>query len=102
MAHWKCTSNYNKKYQKLKKLQLSETPLDRKKKTEVVLVRKFENKSKAMDYYNEIIKSQDEFVNSETGGFSIYAVSQRNYRKMIIEKSDARYRVFFEKYYLGK
>ena len=36
------------------------------------------------------------------GAFTIYAVSQRNYRKMIIEKSDARYRVFFNKHYLGK
>ena len=95
-------SNYNKKYHKLKKLQLSETPLDRKKKSEIVLVRKFENKSKAMEYYNEIIKSTDEFVKDAETGFSIYAISQRNYRKMIIDKSDARYRVFFDKYYLGK
>ena len=95
-------SNYNKKYHKLKKLQLNDTPLDRKKKTEIVLVRKFENKSKAMTYYDEVIKATDEFINGETGAFSIYAISQRNYRKMIIDKSDARYRVFFDKYYLGK
>ncbi len=96
-------SNYNKKYHKLKKLQLSETPLNRKKRTEVVLVRKFENKEKAMVYYKEVVKSKEEFVTSaEPGSFSIYAVSQRNYRKMIIEKSDARYRVFFDKHYLGK
>lgn len=96
-------SNYNKKYHKLKKLQLSESPLDRKKKTEVILIRKFENKEKAMTYYKEVIKSKDELVkNAEPGSFSIYAVSQRNYRKMIIEKSDARYRVFFDKHYLGK
>ena len=62
-------SNYNKKYHKLKKLQLSDTPFDRKKKTEVILVRKFENKAKAMVYYNEVIKATDEFVNSETGAF---------------------------------
>ena len=95
-------SNYNKKYHKLKKLQLNESPLDRKKKTEIILVRKFENKDKAMTYYNEIIKSKDEFITVENSGFSIYAVSQRNYRKMIIDRSDARYRVFFDKYYLNK
>ena len=95
-------SNYNKKYHKLKKLQLTETPLDRKKKTEIILVRKFENKEKAMTYYDEIIKSTDEFVGRKTGTFSIFAVSQRNYRKMIIDRSDARYRVFFDKHYLGK
>jgi len=95
-------SNYNKQYHKLKKLQLSETTLDRKKRNEIVLVRKFENKSKAMDYYNEVIKSQKEFVGEDLEGYAIYAVSQRNFRKMIIEKGDARYRAFFEKYYLNK
>ena len=95
-------SNYNKQYHKLKKLQLSESSLDRKKKTEVILVRKFENKAKAMTYYAEVAKSSDEFINSETGTFSIYAISRRNYRKMIVEKSDARYRVFFDKHYLDK
>jgi len=96
-------SNYNKKYHKLKKLQLSETPLNRKKKSEVILVRKFENKKKAMEYYNEVNKSKEEFITeAEPGSYTIYAVSQRNYRKMIIEKSDARYRVFFDKHYLGK
>lgn len=96
-------SNYNKKFHKLKKLQLSESSLDRKKKTEIILVRKFENKEKAMTYYNEVNTSKNEFINNaEPGSYTIYAVSQRNYRKMIIDKSDARYRVFFDKYYLGK
>ena len=95
-------SNYNKKYHKLKKLQLSESPIDRTKKTEVILVRKFENKEKAMTYYNEVNKSKEEFINVENSGFTIYAISQRNYRKMIIDRSDARYRVFFQKHYLNK
>ena len=82
---------------------MSDTPLDRKKKTEIILVRKFENKGKAMKYYEEVNKSKSEFIKeAETGSFSIYAVSLRNYRKMIIDKSDARYRVFFDKHYLGK
>jgi len=95
-------SNYNKKYHKLKKLQLGESPLDREKKSEIVLVRRFDNKSKAMEYYEEIIKAKDEFVNSDIAGYTIYPITQRNYRKMIIERSDARYRVWFEKNYLNK
>ena len=95
-------SNYNKKYHKLKKLQLGESPLDREKKSEIVLVRRFDNKSKAMEYYEEIIKAKDEFVNSDIAGYTIYPITQRNYRKMIIEESDARYRVWFEKNYLNK
>jgi len=95
-------SNYNKQYHKLKKLQLGESPLDRKKKSEIILVRRFENKEKAMEYYEEVVKAKDEYIDSELGGYTIYPVTQRNYRKMIIERSDVRYRVWFEKNYLGK
>ncbi len=95
-------SNYNKQYHKLKKLQLGESPLNREKKSEVVLVRRFENKAKAMEYYDEVLKSKEEFISGEIAGYTIYPITQRNYRKMIIERSDARYRVWFEKNYLGK
>jgi len=86
----------------LKKLQLGESPLDRENKSEIVLVRRFDNKAKAMEYYEEIIKSKEEFVSGEIAGHAIYPITQRNYRKMIIERSDARYRVWFEKNYLNK
>ena len=95
-------SNYNKQYHKLKKLQLGESPLDRENKSEIVLVRRFENKAKAMEYYEEVNKSKEEFISGEIAGYSVYPITQRNYRKMIIERSDARYRVWFEKNYLGK
>lgn len=95
-------SNYNKEFHKLKKLQLGESPLDRKKRTEVILVRRFENKSFAMAYYEEVNKSKEQFIPGELGAYSIYPITQRNYRKMIVERSDAKYRVFFEKNYLGK
>ncbi|MFT4534737.1 MAG: tetratricopeptide (TPR) repeat protein [Saprospiraceae bacterium] len=95
-------SNYNKQYHKLKKLQLGESPLDPKKDTEIVLIRRFENKEKAMEYYNEVMKSKEEFISGEIAGYTIYPITQRNYRKMIIERTDARYRVWFEKNYLNK
>ncbi|MEE9437943.1 MAG: hypothetical protein V3V14_03015 [Saprospiraceae bacterium] len=95
-------SNYNKEYHKLKKLQLGESALNREKKSEVILIRRFENREKAMAYYNEVMKSKSTFIPEELGGYELYPITQRNYRKMIIEQSDARYRVFFNKYYLKK
>ncbi len=95
-------SKYNKQYHKLKKLQLGESPLDREKKSEIVLVRRFENKEKAMEYYEEVNKSKDEFITGEFDRFSIYPITQRNYRKMIIERADTRYKIWFEKNYLNK
>lgn len=94
-------SNYNKKYHKLKKLQLGESPLDRKKDVEVILIRRFDNKALAMEYYTEVNKSKAEFIQDEAVGYSIYPISQRNYRKMLISHTDAEYRVWFEKNYLG-
>lgn len=95
-------SKYNKQYHKLKKLQLGESPLDREKKSEIVLVRRFENKEKAMEYYEEVNKSRDEFVTGDFDRFNIYPITQRNYRKMIIERADTRYKLWFEKNYLNK
>jgi len=95
-------SNYNKEYHKLKKLQLGDSPLDRKKNMEVILVRRFENQEKAMKYYEEVMGSLEEFIPSEIGAYAVYPITQRNYRKMIIERSDVRYKLFFEKNYLGQ
>jgi hypothetical protein len=49
-----------------------------------------------------VLKSKEEFISGEIAGYSIYPITQRNYRKMIIERTDARYRVWFEKNYLNK
>ncbi len=95
-------SNYNRKYHKLDKLQLGESGLNREKNTDVILIRRFKNKEKAMDYYEKVNKSLDEFITDEDTRFAVYPISQRNYRKMIVERGDARYRVFFRKYYLGE
>jgi len=99
-------SEYNKEKHKDLKLQLSDTSLDKEKNMELILVRKFKNKDLAMeyyqDYYQDIVKAGDNFIAPSLGTYSIYAVTQRNYRKLIIEKSDIRYKVFFEKHYLSK
>ena len=66
----------------------------------MVTIRRFQNKTKAMAYYNEVIKDQESFISSEIGAYAIYPITQGNYRKMIIEKNDKRYDAFFQKYYI--
>lgn len=95
-------SNYNKQYHKTKKLQLGDSYINRENNDQVILIRRFKNKDKSMDYYNELLKDKEAFISSEIAAYSIYPITQGNYRKMIIEKGDKRYRAFFEKYYLEK
>ena len=95
-------SEYNKKNFADDRLQLSDSNLNREEKKEIILVRKFKNKEEAMAYYDVIIKAGSDFISTELAGYSIYAITQRNYRKLVIERDDNRYRVFFDKYYLGR
>jgi len=96
-------SNYNKQFFKLKKYQLSDVALDIESKDEVVLVRSFDNKEDAMSYYENIMKSKEAFLPSSiVENYRVYAITQRNYRVMQGHRSDSRYKVYFDKYYLGK
>ena len=95
-------SEYNKEQHEDKRLQLSDSNLNKDENTDIILVRKFKNKAEAMEYYNDIIKAGNDFIENSLGGYAIYAITQRNYRKMVIERSDSRYRLFFNKYYLEK
>jgi len=95
-------SEYNKKNFKDERLQLSDSNLNREEKKEIILVRKFKNKEESMAYYKTVVAAGDDFIPSKLGGYSIYSITQRNYRKLVIERNDNRYRIFFNKYYLGK
>lgn len=91
-------SNFNKKYFKTKKLQLQDIYLDKDAKTRLILVRKFKNKDESMDYLSTVQKNIADYID-ENESYDVYPVTQRNYRKIVAEKSAAKYRVFFDKYY---
>lgn len=95
-------SNYNKKYHKLDKLQLNESFLDKDAGTRVLLVRPFKDKDRAMKYYDEVSKAKEEYVGRGDLEFELYAATQGNYRRIVQERSTAKYRVFFSTYYLGQ
>ena len=94
-------SKYNKKYHKLKKLQLNHSTLDQEKNARLILVRQFKNKELAVKYYNEIAKNKEEFVGNGID-FEIFAITQANYRKVVAERSVKKYSVFHETYYTKK
>lgn len=92
-------SNYNKKYYKLNRLKMSNIYFDTKGVDQVILLRKFETAESAMKYYNQVAKNPDDFLNKKYN-YEIFAISQKNYREVIKQKSVKNYKSFFEKNYL--
>ena len=92
-------SDYNRRFHKNDKLSLSTLDLDIENSTPIVLIRKFKNKEEAMDYYHGVQKRQDKFISSRVD-YEFYAISQRNYREVIKERSVNKYRAYFNQFYL--
>lgn len=92
-------SNFNKKYYKTKKLQISDIFLNRDEGAQIILVRKFKNMKESMDYFDTVEKNKTEYIKGTEIAYDVYPITQRNYRKIISERSASKYRVFFEKNY---
>jgi tetratricopeptide (TPR) repeat protein len=95
-------SKYNKEFHQLEKLRISDLPLNKEEGTQLVLVRKFRNKDKAMKYYNGTIKNSDKFLDQNKTGFDIFVATQKNYREIAKKKGVLEYKPFFEKHYLSE
>lgn len=95
-------SNFNKKFYKTKKLQISDIFLNRDEGTQIILVRKFKNMKESMDYFDTVEKNKKEYIKEGEISYDIYPITQRNYRKIISERSVSKYRVFFDNNYKKK
>ena len=93
-------SDYNKNNFRNDRLRISSIMLDIDTKTPLVLVRKFDDKKEAMGYYQKAVKDKDDIM---PGGveFELFAVTQRNYREIVKQRSVNAYRKFFESQYLN-
>lgn len=95
-------SNYNKKKHAVKKLQLGDIGLNRSENTQIILIRKFKNKEKAIEYHNDITKNKASVINDSNVNYEVYPITQRNYRKVVEQKSVNNYRIWVEDKYLKK
>ena len=95
-------SEYNKQFHGIENLQLGENFLSKEEKTQLILVRSFDNATKAMRYYEGVMKSKEAYIPPSIAAFEIFPITTRNYRKLMQEKSHSKYRAFFEKNYLNK
>lgn len=93
-------SGFNRQFFKADRLQQSDISLNRELNSHLILIRKYSNEAKAMDYWKTIQKNEDKFISNEVN-FEVYPVTQNNYREIIKQKSINAYRAYFEKEYLG-
>ena len=94
-------SNFNQKYYKLEAKQITVMVLqDKEKKLPVAVVRRFPTRDDAMDYHKNLSEHLSEFI--DVMGLEYFAVTQRNYRRVLQLKSLDLYREFFVGEYLSK
>ena len=93
-------SNYNLKYHKNDKLRISNLYLgtDESNRFPLLVIRRYENKEDAMKYYLGVQRNLKEFISSKVN-FSVYPISQNNYREILRSKSLAGYQDFFNNFY---
>jgi hypothetical protein len=92
-------NDYNNEFYRLQKLQIGEQALSKDENTQLLLVRSFDNFSKANDYYLGAYKDLEKFIPKTVAGYELYPISQKNFRKMITQRSHNKYRAFFESKY---
>ena len=92
-------SDYNNKFFNKSDLKIANITLkDGSADRQVLLVRSFDNKIKAMEYYNQARNKKSDFISARFP-FDIYAISNSNYRELLRLKSPSLYDVWFTKYY---
>ena len=92
-------NDYNTLFHKLDKLSVRSFIINRDKKSNAILIRKFADKNAAMKYYEEVNGRKAEFLPEKTDA-EVFAVGQTNYREMIKSGSAKSYLSYFKENYL--
>lgn len=92
-------SDYIRKYNKLDKLSITNMFIgqDEQTRVPVLIIRRFDNRAKAMKFYEEALSNQKEFY--AAGKFELLAISLNNYRELVRQQSVDGYRQYFEQNY---
>lgn len=91
---------FHQKYFSLDQLSTQSIALSQDDDARIILVRTFDDKIKAMDYYGVIDKKDKEFIKTKGYSFEFFVINQNNYREVIKAQSINEYRIFFKQNYL--
>jgi tetratricopeptide (TPR) repeat protein len=91
-------AEFHKKYFLLDNLKFANLVFDPSKNHSLVLVRSFNTKEKAMEYYETAIRNPKDFLPANAI-YEVYPITQKNYREVIKARSLTEYKAFFEANY---
>jgi len=91
-------SNFNKQYFNGVSLTITNSFIDQD--NQVVLLRAFSNKVKAMDYFSTFRLNQDQLKELNEKDYPIFAISPINYATLFSSKDISAYQTFFQANYL--
>ena len=89
-------SDFNAKYFRTENLNISSIFLSTETEIGVLVVRKFKDKPTALIYTEGVEKNKKDFLKGE---YSVFAVSQDNYREILRQKVVEHYQRFYDKNY---
>lgn len=92
-------AEFNNKYNKIDRLRVTNVYLGAGNKTPVLVIRRIKSGKLAMDYVNNAIEREKEFLNAGKFDYDVYAVSQSNYREVLKARSVEGYREWFKENY---
>ncbi len=93
-------SAFNQKKYNDAKLKISSIFLNKDDGSQIILIRKFDDMTTAMDYFKDSQANGEEFLKGGDFKYEVFAVTQKSYREIVKQKSVNAYRVFFENNYL--
>ncbi|NNE28867.1 MAG: tetratricopeptide repeat protein [Saprospiraceae bacterium] len=92
-------SNYHSEFHKLDRLRISNIYLGADTSTPILVIRRFKNEGKAMEYYEGVERNRGIYLEG-VESFETFALSQSNYRQVLKQKSLVAYKEFFQSNYL--
>ena len=91
-------SDFNRQYFASNKLKVTSNLLDRE--NQLVLVKQFVRKDRAMDYYGVLTGNRESMIEFNTSGYKTFVIHTENYVELFKGKDVEGYLRFFDQYYL--
>gem|GEM_PF-5380103 len=82
-------------------LKMSSANLDIERDIPIILIRRFDDASDAMEYYKIVQRQRDKYIRKQSVEYELFPIARDNYHRLIREKNTDSYLRFFKKYYQG-
>lgn len=93
-------SDFSRQYFASSKLRITSNLLDRE--SQLVLIKQFPRKDRAMDYYNVLTNNRESMIEFNTAGYQVFAIHTENYVELFKGKDIDGYQRFFDENYLSE